>query len=66
MCLPKILFRAIMLAFIFLLTLISTLLSAMKCSCFSSNEIRLLCCQSLALVLFSVIRVSVNIKNNVE
>ena len=58
-----------------LLQLIFTLLAAsishfptayVKCSCFSSSEIRLLCFQSLALAPFSVIGVSVNIKNNFE
>ena len=58
-----------------LLQLIFTLLTAsisdfptasVKFSCFSSSEIRLLCFQSLALALFSVIGVSVNIKNNIE
>ena len=58
-----------------LLKLISTLLAAsishfptasVKFSCFSSSEIRLLCFQSPAIALFSVIGVSVNIKNNFE
>ena len=40
--------------------------ASVKFSCFSSSEIRLLCFQSLALALFSVIGVSVNIKNNFE
>ena len=66
MCLPKILFSVFMFAFIFSLLLcylaasISHLLTvAMKFSCFSSNEIHLPSS-------FSVIHVSVNIKNNVE
>ena len=59
MCLPKILLPEFMFAFIFIsLPLIFTLLAvsishfsnaAKKFSCFSSNEIRLLCFQSLAL-----------------
>ena len=40
--------------------------ASVKFSCFSCSEIRLLCFQSLALALFSVIGVSVNIKNNIE
>ena len=62
--------------FIFSLRLIFTLQAAsishflsatMKFSSFSSDEIHFLCFQSLTLVLsFSVIHVSVNIKNNVE
>ena len=66
MCLPKILFSVFMFAFIFSLLLcylaasISHLLTvAMKFSCFSSNEIHLPSS-------FSVIHVSVNIKNNAE
>ena len=66
MYLPKILFSVFMFAFIFSLLLcylaasISHLLTAaMKFSCFSSNEIHLPSS-------FSVINVSVNIKNNVE
>ena len=60
MSLPKILFPVFTFAFIFSLPLIFTLLAAnishfltpaMKFSCFSSNEIRLLCFQSLALAL---------------
>ena len=60
MSLPKILFPVFMFAFIFSLPLSFTLLpasishfltAAMKFSCFSSNEIRLLCFQSLALAL---------------
>ena len=60
MCLPKILLPVFMFPFLFSLPLIFTLLAAsisyfltaaMKFSCFSSKEIRLLCCQSLALVL---------------
>ena len=62
--------------FLFSLPLIFTLQAAsishfltatMKFSCFSSDEIHLLCFQSLTLVLsFSVIHMSVNIKNNIE
>ena len=66
MYLPKILFSVFMFAFIFSLLLcylaasISHLLTAaMKFSCFSSNEIHLPSS-------FSVIHVSVNIKNNVK
>ena len=68
MCLTKILFPVSMLAFIFSLpgayfhlvaSISHFLTAAMKFSCFSSNEIRLL--RS-----FSVIHVSVNIKTNVE
>ena len=64
-----------MFTFIFSLPLIFTLLaasishfltSAMKFSCFSSNEIFLLCFQSLAPSSFPVIHLSVNIENNVE
>ena len=61
MCFPKILFPLFMLAFIFSLPLIFTLLAAsishfftaaMKFSCFFfPKEIRLLCLQSLALAL---------------
>ena len=60
MRLPKILFPAFKFAFIFSLPLIFTwqaasichfLTAAMKFSRFSSNEIRLLCIQSLALAL---------------
>ena len=60
MCLPKILLPVFMFAFLVSLPLIFTLLAAsvshfltaaMKFSCFSSKEIRLLCFQSLALVL---------------
>ena len=60
MCFPKILFPLFMLAFIFSLPLIFTLLAAsishfftaaMNFSCFSSNEIHFLCFQSLALAL---------------
>ena len=60
MCSPKILFPVFMFAFIFFLPLIFTLLAvnishfltvAMKASCFSSSEIRLLCFQSFALAL---------------
>ena len=66
MCLPKILFPVFMFAFNFSLALyylaasISHFLTAaMKFSCFSSNKIHLPSS-------FSVIHVSVNIKNNVE
>ena len=66
MCLTKILFPVFMFAFNFSLPLyylaasISHFLTAaMKFSCFSSNEIHLPSS-------FSVIHVSVNIKNNVE
>ena len=60
MYVAKILFPVFMFAFIFSLPLIFTLLAAgishfltaaMKFSCFSSNEIRVLCFQSLALAL---------------
>ena len=60
MYLPKILFPVFMFTFVFSLPLIFTLLaasishfltSAMKFSCFSSNDIFLLCFQSLALAL---------------
>ena len=60
MCLPKILFLVLKFAFIFSLPLIFTWMTAsichfltvtMKFSRFSSNEIRLLCIQSLALAL---------------
>ena len=68
MCLTKILFPVSMFAFIFSLpgadfhlaaSISHFLTAAMKFSCFSSNEIRLLSS-------FSVIHVSVNIKTNVE
>ena len=62
--------------FIFSLPLIFTLQAAnishlltatMKFSCYSSDEIHLLCFQSLTLALsVSVIHMSVNIKNNIE
>ena len=60
MCLPKILFPVFMFAFIFSLPLIFTLLAvsishfltaAMKVSCFSSSEIRILYFESFALPL---------------
>ena len=60
MWLPKILFPVFTFAFIFSLSLIFTLLAsnishfltaAMKFSCFSSDEIHLLCFESLALAL---------------
>ena len=60
MYLPKILFPVFMFTFVFSLPLIFTLLaasishfltSAMKFSCFSSNDIFFLCFQSLALAL---------------
>ena len=68
MCLQKILFPVFMFAFIFSLLLIFTWpltflinyrTAAMKVSCFSSKEIRLPGS-------FSVVHVSLNIKNNVE
>ena len=68
MCLTKILFPVSMFAFIFSLpgahfhlaaSISHFLTAAMKFSCFSSNEIRLL-------TSFSVIHVSVNIKTDVE
>ena len=68
MCLQKILFPVFMFAFIFSLLLIFTWpltflinyrTTAMKVTCFSSNEIRLASS-------FSVVHVSLNIKNNVE
>ena len=68
MCLQKILFPVFMFAFIFSLLLIFTWpltflinyrTAAMKVSCFSSNEIRLPSS-------FSVVHVSLNIKNNVK
>ena len=55
MCLQKILFPVFMFAFIFSLLLIFT----WPLTCFSSNEIRLPSS-------FSVVHVSLNIKNNVE
>ena len=68
------LFLYLIYRFIFSLPLIFTLQAAnishfltatMKFSCFSSNEIHLLCFQSLTLALsVSVIHMSVNIKNN--
>ena len=60
MCLSKILFPVFMFLFIFSVPLTFTLLAAskshflgaaMKFSCFSSNEIRLLCFQSISLAL---------------
>ena len=70
------LFLYLIYRFIFSLPLIFTLQAAstshflsatMKFSGFSPDEIHLLCFQSLTLVLsFSVIHVSVNIKNNIE
>ena len=43
------------------------LTATMKFSCYSSDEIHLLCFQSLTLALsVSVIHMSVNIKNNIE
>ena len=65
MCLPKILFPVFKFAFIFSLPLsFSHSTAAMNFSCFPSKEIRLLCFHRSSS--FSVIQVSVNIKNNVE